>query len=117
MTNPHLAPQTLPVFSQIKPAQIKPAVEKAIANCKVVIADILAKNSDFTWANLVEPLDEVDDVLGKLWSPVSHMNSVVSSDELRDAYESCLGVLSEYGTFVGQHNELYQAYQQLADGA
>ena len=38
------------------------------------------------------------------------MNSVVSSDELRDAYESCLPLLSEYGTFVGQHEGLYQAY-------
>ncbi len=41
------------------------------------------------------------------------MNSVVSSDELREAYESCLPLLSEYGTFVGQHQGLYQAYQDL----
>ena len=38
------------------------------------------------------------------------MNSVMSSDELRDEYESCLPLLSEYGTFVGQHEGLYQAY-------
>ncbi|MBU2923634.1 oligopeptidase A [Colwellia sp. 1_MG-2023] len=120
MTNP-LLPQAiknldLPAFSQIKPAHIKPAVEQAIADCKKVISDTLSNNTLFTWENLVLPIDEVDDVLSKLWSPVSHMNSVLSSDELREAYESCLPLLSEYGTFVGQNQKLYQAYQSLKDG-
>ncbi len=115
MTNPLLQHTPLPPFSKIKPAHIKPAVEHAIADCKTTIAEILANNTQFTWANLVAPIDEVDDVLGKLWSPVSHMNSVVNSDELRDAYESCLPLLSEYGTFVGQHAGLFAAYQQLSE--
>jgi len=115
MTNPLLFQSTLPKFSLIKPEHVKPAVEQGIANCKKVIAEVLASHSVFTWDNLVTPIDEVDDVLGKLWSPVSHMNSVVNSDTLRDAYESCLPLLSEYGTFVGQHQGLYNAYQQLAD--
>ena len=107
-------PHTLPVFSEILPKNIKPAVEKAITQCKKVIEDVLSSTTVFTWKNLVEPIDDIDDVLGKLFSPVSHMNSVVSSDELREAYESCLPILSEYGTFVGQHKPLYTAYQQLA---
>jgi oligopeptidase A len=113
MSNPLLTVSDLPQFSQIKPEHIKPAVEHAIAECKKVIAAVLEEKT-FTWANLVMPTDEADDTLSKLWSPVSHMNSVVNSDELREAYESCLPLLSEYGTFVGQHQGLYQAYQQLA---
>ncbi|NQZ90212.1 MAG: oligopeptidase A [Colwellia sp.] len=114
MSNPLLIASDLPSFSQIKPEHIKPAVEHAIAECKKVIANVLEEKT-FTWANLVMPTDEADDTLTKLWSPVSHMNSVINSDELRDAYESCLPLLSEYSTFVGQHQGLYQAYQQLAD--
>lgn len=106
---------SLPVFSEISPEKIKPAVEQAIKQCKKVIEDVLLSNTVFTWENLVEPIDDIDDELGKLWSPISHMNSVVSSDELRNAYESCLPLLSEYGTFVGQHKPLYDAYQQLAN--
>jgi oligopeptidase A len=113
MSNPLLTVSDLPQFSQIKPEHIKPAVEHAIAECKKVIAAVLEEKT-FTWANLVMPTDEADDTLSKLWSPVSHMNSVVNNDELREAYESCLPLLSEYGTFVGQHQGLYQAYQQLA---
>ena len=114
-TNPLQSNNKLPAFSQIKPEHVKPAVEKAIADCKAVIEKTLSDNEMYTWQNLVMPIDEVDDVLGKLWSPVSHMNSVVNSDELREAYESCLPLLSEYGTFVGQHEGLYQAYKQIAE--
>jgi len=117
MSNPLLEQVQLPQFSKIKPKHIKPAVEQAIKNCKEVISTILANNTEFTWQNLIEPLNEVDDTLGKMWSPVSHMNSVVNSDELRDAYESCLPLLSEYGTFVGQHQGLFNAYQQLANNS
>jgi oligopeptidase A len=113
MSNPLLTVSDLPPFSQIKPEHIKPAVEHAIAECKKVIEAVLEEKT-FTWANLIMPTDEADDTLSKLWSPVSHMNSVVNSDELREAYESCLPLLSQYGTFVGQHQGLYQAYQQLA---
>ncbi|MBL4941399.1 MAG: oligopeptidase A [Colwellia sp.] len=121
MTNP-LLPQNvkntaLPCFSKIKPEHIKPAVEQAIANCKKVIEEVLSEQDNFTWVNLVTPIDEEDDVLSKLWSPVSHLNSVMSTDELRDAYESCLPLLSEYGTFVGQHQGLFQAYNSIKSSA
>ncbi len=117
MTNPLLAQNSLPQFSKIKPEHIKPAVEQAIKNCRSTLEKLLADNSEYTWDNLVAPLDEVDDELSKLWSPVSHLNSVKNSDELRDAYEACLPLLSEYGTFVGQHQGLFNAYQQIADSA
>ncbi|MFD2165701.1 oligopeptidase A [Thalassotalea euphylliae] len=117
MSNPLLTAEGLPQFSAIKPEHVKPAVEHAIAECKRVIEQVLAEQTEFTWQNLIAPIDEADDVLGKLWSPVSHMNSVVSSDALREAYESCLPLLSEYGTFVGQHQGLYEAYKQLSESA
>lgn len=113
MTNPLLAEFSLPQFSKIKPEHIQPAVEQAIADCKATIAKVLAENTEFTWQNFIEPIEQVDDVLGKLWSPVSHLNSVMNSDELRQAYEACLPLLSEYGTFVGQHQGLFDAYTKL----
>ena len=117
MTNPLLVSSELPAFSKIKPEHVKPAVEQAISACKEIIEQVLANNDIYTWQNLVMPIDDIDDVLSKLWSPVSHMNSVMSNDELRDAYESCLPILSEYGTFVGQHEYLYQAYLSIKNGS
>lgn len=102
----------LPIFSAIKHEDIKPAIEKAINACKQEIEDVVA-SQDYSYANVVARLEEVDDTLSKMWSPVSHMNSVVSSDGLRDAHDSCLPLLSEYGTWVGQHEGLYNAYVSL----
>lgn len=104
--------QHLPHFSAIKPEDIQTSVEQAIDHCKDKIEQLL-QQQDFTWDNLVAPLSEADDALSRLWSPVSHMNSVVSNDALREAHDACLPLLSEYGTYVGQHKGLYQAYNQI----
>ncbi|PMG23597.1 oligopeptidase A [Vibrio splendidus] len=113
MSNPLLTFTDLPPFSQIKPEHVKPAVEQVIEECRNKIEQVLEGNTSPSWDNLVAPIDEVDDRLGRIWSPVSHMNSVVNSDELREAYESCLPVLSEYGTWVGQHKGLFEAYKAI----
>ncbi|MEZ8412361.1 oligopeptidase A [Vibrio splendidus] len=113
MSNPLLTFTDLPPFSQIKPEHVKPAVEQVIEECRNKIEQVLEGNTSPSWDNLVAPIEEVDDRLGRIWSPVSHMNSVMNSDELRDAYESCLPVLSEYGTWVGQHKGLFEAYKVI----
>lgn len=114
MTNPLLTMDGLPPFSQIRPEHVKPAVEHAIADCKKRVETVLARHEAFTWDNLVAPLEEVNDHLSRIWSPVSHLNSVMNSEELRQAYESCLPLLSEYHTWMGQHQGLFEAYQSLA---
>ncbi|CAM4082327.1 oligopeptidase A [Vibrio neonatus] len=113
MSNPLLNIVDLPHFSEIKPEHIKPAVEKVIADCRQKTEEVLKDNTHPTWENVCVPIDEVDNVLSRLWSPVSHLNSVANSDELREAYESCLPILSEYGTWVGQHKGLYEAYKAI----
>ncbi|MBD0788701.1 oligopeptidase A [Vibrio sp. Y2-5] len=113
MSNPLLSFTDLPPFSDIKPEHVKPAVEQAIEDCRAKIEQVLEGNTQPTWENVIAPIEEVDDRLSRLWSPVSHMNSVVNSDELREAYESCLPILSEYGTWVGQHKGLFEAYKAI----
>lgn len=102
----------LPKFSQIEPEHIQPAILQAIENCKIKINELLSQTT-FTWDNLIAPIEEVDDQLSKFWSPVSHMNSVVSNDELREAHDGCLPALSEFSTWVGQNSDLYNAYVQI----
>jgi len=113
MSNPLLSGAKLPLFSQIKPEHIQVAVEHAIAQCRTKIDEVLQNQGPFTWDNLVAPLEQVDDELSQIWSPVSHMNSVTSTDEWRAAHDACLALLSEYGTYVCQHQGLYQAYKAL----
>ncbi|MCX8588121.1 MULTISPECIES: oligopeptidase A [unclassified Gilliamella] len=115
MTNPLLKTTPLPLFSQIKPEHVLPAIQEALKNCRHTIETVLTKNSQYTWDNLIQPIDEMDEKFSRAWSPVSHLNSVKNSPELREAYEACLPLLSEYSTWVGQHKPLYQAYKQIKE--
>jgi oligopeptidase A len=115
MSNPLLTFTDLPPFSSIKPEHVKPAVEQVIQECRAKIEEVLQGNTSPTWENLALPIEEVDDRLSRVWSPVSHLNSVLNSEELREAYESCLPLLSEYGTWVGQHKGLFKAYKSLKE--
>ncbi|MCF5284027.1 oligopeptidase A, partial [Pseudomonas syringae] len=115
--NPLLQSYDLPPFSAIRAEHVKPAVEQILADNRAAIADILAKQgSTPTWAGLVLTMDELNDRLGAAWSPVSHLNAVCNSAELRGAYESCLPALSAYSTEMGQNRALFQAYEALANG-
>lgn len=115
MTNPLLTMDSLPPFSQIQPDQVQPAVTQAIADCKQKISDVLAQREPHTWDSLIAPLEEVNDRLSRIWSPVSHLNSVLNSETLREAHDACLPLLSEFQTYVGQHEGLYQAYLALSE--
>ncbi|MDU7020810.1 MAG: oligopeptidase A, partial [Enterobacter sp.] len=116
MTNPLLTPFSLPPFSKILPEHVVPAVTQSLENCRAAVENVVAQGAPYTWENLCQPLAEVDDVLGRIFSPVSHLNSVKNSPELREAYEQTLPLLSEYSTWVGQHEGLYKAYRDLRDG-
>ena len=103
---------SLPNFSTIQAKDIKAAVEQLIMESKTFI-DQLVSSDTVSYNELVIALEQQDDKLNRLWSPISHMNSVVSSDELREAHDACLPLLSEYGTWVGQHKGLYNAFKTL----
>ena len=116
MSNPLLEMNGLPPFSKIKPEHVEPAIDTLLEQNRSKLKELLSSNKNYTWENLVEPQDEMEDRLSRTWSPVSHMNSVVNSDELREAYNACMPKLSEYGTEMGQNADLYKAYKAIADG-
>jgi oligopeptidase A len=116
VNNPLLEPDQLPAFSKIRPDMIQPAISELLERNRRGIAE-LEKQEQPQWDSLIKPLELMNDRLDKAWSPVRHLNSVKSSTELRDAYNACLPLLSEYSTEISQNRQLYDAYQQIADSA
>lgn len=116
MTNPLLENHELPPFSKITADHVRPAVERILADSRAAIAALIRPGRTYTWDNLVEPLEDLDDRLNRAWSPVGHLNAVANSDALREAYNACLPLLSDYATEVGQNEDLFLAYRALADG-
>ncbi|MBE2294055.1 MAG: oligopeptidase A, partial [Phycisphaerales bacterium] len=116
MSNPLLAAADLPCYAAIRPEHIEPAIDHTLADNRATLERLLAANPAPTWDNLIQPLEELEDRLSRTWSPVNHLHSVLDSEELRAAYNTCLPKLSAYYTELGQHQGLYRAYQQIADG-
>lgn len=113
MKSPLLKIKDLPEFNQIKPEQIEPALDELLKNARALTKQLLAENTEYSWDNLILPLEISDNEIERMWSPVSHMNGVVNTQELRDAYTACLPKLSEYSTEMGQNKELFSALQQI----
>lgn len=112
MTNPLLNATGLPRFSQIKPEHIEPAVRELLQQCRQTVEQV-AQIAEPTWENFYLPQAMAGDRLSRAWSPVGHLNAVKNSPELREAYQACLPLLSEYSTWAGQHQGLYQGYLKL----
>lgn len=112
MSNPLLNYTGLPAFSKIKPEHIKPAVEAVIKTCRETIEEV-SQIENPTWENFYLPQAAAGDQFSRAWSPVGHLNAVKNSPELREAYQTCLPLLSEYSTWAGQHKGLYEGYLKL----
>lgn len=117
MSNPLLANTELPLFSQIQPEHVEPAIDQLLAEARTTVENSLQATNAYTWENLIEPIENAEDRLSKAWSPVSHMNSVVNSDALREAYNACLPKLSAYATEMGQNEALFKAYKAIEGSA
>ncbi|MEW8367765.1 MAG: oligopeptidase A, partial [Candidatus Thiodiazotropha taylori] len=117
MTNPLLDMTGLPPFSRIEPPMVEPAIDALLQANRQTMESLLNTVASPSWGNFVEPLEVVEDRLSRTWSPVSHMNSVVNHDELREVYNACLPKLSDYATEVGQNSKLCEAYKKVAEQA
>jgi oligopeptidase A len=68
-----------------------------------------------TWEAVIEPLDSASERLWRAWSVAGHLNAVVNTPELREAYNAALPRITEFSTWVGLHEGLYKQYQRLHD--
>ena len=114
-TNPLLDIPYLPTFSTIQAEHVIPALETVLQDNRAWLADTLARSTAVTWENLITPMNEAANRLDRMWSPVSHMNAVVNTEALRQAYNTCLPTLSDYHTEVGQNPELYAAVKAIRE--
>ncbi|NRB37374.1 MAG: M3 family metallopeptidase [Pseudomonadales bacterium] len=107
---------SLAEFSAINIAAVEAELDQIISSNKSKI-DVLTQLDDVSWANFSDPIQQMDMCLEDFFSPVSHLNAVKNSDELRDVYQACIAKLTAYGTELGQNSALQQQYKKLQDAA
>jgi oligopeptidase A len=114
--NPLLDFSGLPRFADFKPELITPAVETLIAENRALIERVVAPGVPATWRDFAQPLEDANERLRRAWGVAGHLNAVMNSPELREAYNSNLPKVTQYYTELGQHEGLYARFKALRDG-
>ncbi len=108
-TNPLLDMDALPAFDKIRANHARPALEAILGENRAAIATLTAQAAP-TFDSLVLPIEELSYRLSRVWSPISHLNAVANSTEIRAAFNECLPLLTDYGSELGQNAALYSMY-------
>ncbi|MDD5056930.1 MAG: M3 family metallopeptidase [Sideroxydans sp.] len=111
--NPLLDFAGLPRFAEIKPEHVAPAIEQLLDENRALISRLLAENSVPTWDSFVRPMEDANERLARAWGPVGHLNAVMNSPELRDAYNATLPKITQYYAELGQNQALFEKFKAL----
>jgi len=102
----------LPLFDQIRPEHVLPALEQALGMARQQVASLVTIE-DPAWETLMLPLEGIDEMLGRVWGPVTHLNAVCDSDEMRPVYQQGVAQMAEWHTELAQNELLYAAMRRV----
>jgi len=114
MQNPLTDFSSLPRFGAIRPEHVLPAIESLVAEGRAAIEALATAGGEPTWEGFVEPLESANERLARAWAQVSHLNAVVNSPALREAYNAALPVVTQFATEQGQDLRLFGRFKALA---
>ncbi|MGQ0442700.1 MAG: M3 family metallopeptidase [Methylophilaceae bacterium] len=113
MSNPLLHFAGLPKFNEIKPEHVSPALAQLLIEGKNLIEALATSTEIPSWENFALKLEDLDEKISRTWSQVGHMNAVVNSPELREAYNDNLAKLTDFYSDLAQDERLYAKYRTI----
>ncbi|MBK6982602.1 MAG: M3 family metallopeptidase [Betaproteobacteria bacterium] len=114
MANPLLDFSALPRFATIRPEHVIPAIETLLAEGRAEIERLATAQDEPTWEAFVDPLESANERLSRAWGQVSHLNAVVNSAALREAYNAALPKVTQFVSEQGQDLRLYRRFQAFS---
>ena len=112
--NPLLDFSGLPQFDRVQPQHVVPAVEQLLTEGRALLERLATDPAEPRWDNFARPLEDMEERLSRAWSQVGHMNAVVNSPELREAYNACLPKLTDFYSDLSQDERLYAKFRALS---
>ncbi len=113
-TNPLLHFSGLPKFNEIQPAHVSPALDTLLSESKKIIDALATNRGAPSWQGFAVKLEDLDEKISRAWSQVGHMNAVVNSPELREAYNTNLAKLTDFYSDLAQDERLYAKYREIS---
>lgn len=111
--NPLLNATGLIDYSAIKPTDIAPAVDQLAQQLQDTIAQVTAPDTPATWEAVVQPLELATLAFTRAWGVVGHLQGVVDTPELRDAYNAKLPMVTQLFIDLSQNEALFAKYRAM----
>lgn len=111
--NPLLHFSGLPKFEEVKAEHVSPAIDYLLTDARATIETLVQSDDAITWDNFAAKLEDMEEKLSRAWSQVGHMNGVMNSPELREAYNDNLSKLTDFYADLGQDERLYAKFRTL----
>lgn len=109
----------LPAFDRIRPEQSVLAVDTVLAENRARLEALFLNAEEAIerspWESLLDPLEEIEDRLARVWGPVTHLFGVTSTPEWRKAYNAALPKITAYRMELAQNEALFRTYERLAE--
>ncbi len=102
-------------YAAVQPDHIREAIPNLIEQARQAIDKAADPSLPAEWDAIIEPLLDHSEPLWRAWSVAGHLNAVVNTPELRDAYNACLPLITDLATWAGLHQGLYQQYLRLSE--
>ena len=102
----------LPQFSNFKVDGVAPAIKYLIEQAENSIKQISSQN-EHTWNSTVEPITAAVEKVSRAWGQVSHLNSVISSEDLRAVYNDLLPEVSDFYSRLSQNKKIYRSFRNV----
>ncbi len=113
LDNPLLNFGDLPLFDQIQPEHVGPALDQLLAQANAALETVTQPDFPAQWTAISKALDVSAEQLGRAWGSVSHLNSVADTPALRAAYNEALPRVTEFWTRLGADERLYAKYKAV----
>ena len=111
MTNPLLVDFQTPPFDQLLPEHVTPAIDQLMAIAKQMVETaILAEES---WESTFWPLEDSNERLHRVWSLITHMQSVQSTPAWRQVYHDNLPKITAYQSEFWQNEAIFAKIERL----
>jgi oligopeptidase A len=113
MSNPLLDFTDLPLFDQVQPQHVAPAIDSLLAAADTALETVTQPEFPSRWEDIAKILDTATERLGRAWGVVSHLNGVADTPELRASYNEVLPRVTDFWTRLGSDERLYAKYKAI----
>ena len=85
----------------------------ALLNTQRATIETLTQNNSTSYEDILKPLQDLDEELGLFFTPLSHLNSVMNSEQTQKAYQDSLPLLSKFSSEIAQNEALFHKIEQI----